>query len=854
MTQNQTQSQQSQSQSSTQGPGETLLSAYRPLPDRLDEFVGRDGQLRPSVQAFGARLNEMGSNGLANAWKRGDEMLRDNGLSHNLDKSATSPRPWNLDPIPMIFNEKEWEPLVTAAIQRARLWDAILKDCYGSRSLIAEGLLPPSLLFAQPGFNRSLPLPEPDQSLLNFYAVDLARCSDGTWTVLADRTEAPNGTGFALENRIILSNVFPETSNRLHLVRLAGYFQNLQTTLFARVPHAVDEPGVVLLSPGPSDPTYFEDAYLARYLGIPLAVGEELTVRDDRVFLKTVSRLKRIHVIYRRVHETLIDPLENPAASNKGVAGLMQAVRAGTVTVLNPPGTGIAESPAFLPYLPAIAKKLLGQDLLLPSIETIWGGQRETFQEALPQFLDQGLGFVKNSFGLRLPPIPTKNLTPEKRAGLLERIERDPSSFSLQREMDFSTSPAWNGKELEPRPMALRLFLFHDGNDFQIMPGGLVRCAHASTGLPGLSPSHDSGSKDLWILSDNPETNQVRTNLPDREPIRRASGTLSSRAADNLYWIGRYSERAEFVTRLILEIANRLSVEHDETTLRALRPLLKSLAKLGYLSSKVDPLTSPDPRTSIRELLLAAYFSTDNNRELDSIPQNLIRLRNLASLSSDRLSGETWVIIQQLHELGKNASAENLRSLRPILQKALAYHSAFNGTCRENLTRNMGWIFLNLGRKIERAGALLNLVNEILALPPEERTASVLETLLSINDVTLTYRFRYQGAPQILPVLDVILHDPTNPRSLIFQLHEIDRDLRHLMTDPADNLPSQLHRYVLRALHFLETELLDARNDEDEAEQLATLTEFLQTVRRKLPRFTEQLGWQFFTHAEPQNT
>ncbi|MEM9080448.1 MAG: circularly permuted type 2 ATP-grasp protein [Verrucomicrobiota bacterium] len=849
-----------QSQSSPSSSKSDFLDSYTPLPGTQDEFVNPDGQLRPCVQNFSNRLNEIGDEGLAQAWKRGDELLHQNGLSYNLhsDTASSSFRPWNLDPIPLLFSEAEWQPLAQAAIQRARLWDAILKDCYGPRNLLAQGLIPPALLYAQPGFNRALPVSSQDDNLLSFYALDVARGANGSWTVLADRTEAPNGTGFALENRIILTNVFPETSNKLHLIRLAAYFQSLQTSLFAKASSAVDEPGVVLLSPGPSDPAYFEDAYLARYLGIPLAVGEELTVRDDRVFLKTVSGLQRIHVLYRRVHETLLDPLENPVDTNQGVAGIMQAIRAGTITVLNPPGTGIAESPAFLPFLPAIAKQLLGQDLLLPSIETIWGGQTDVFQKALPEFLGQQDGFLKNTFGLRTPPVGTKDLDSSNISELQDQISRNPAAYTLQRQMDFSTAPVWsNGNPLEPRPVALRLFLFHDGKDFQIMPGALVRCAPTPTSLPGLSLSHDSGSKDLWILADKADSLQVRSNLNDRETVRRSPGSLSSRAADNLYWIGRYEERAEFATRTILEITNQLAAEHDDSSILSLQPLLKSLALSSYLPSDSDPLSDTHPRAAIRKLLLPAFFAetgTTRPDNLDSIPQNLLRLRNLASLSSDRLSGETWLIIQQLQELGHHAPTRGLGALRPILQQALTLHSAFNGTCRENLTRNLGWTFLNLGRKIERTAGLLNLAVELLDLPSERRTTQVLETILAVNDVTLTYRFRYQGAPQLLPTLDLILHDPSNPRSLAYQLAEIDRDLTHLAQSKPDDLPTSLHRFVLRALNYLKTEVLDAQNDEDEAEQLKNLTTFLISLRSQLPDFTEQLGWQFFTHAEPQNT
>lgn len=270
-------------------------------------------------------------------------------------ESAKSKRRWALDPIPLILPESEWELLSRAVIQRATLWNRILQNCYGPQTLLLSGLLPPSLLFAQPNFNRALcNLPTSGRPLLTLYAVDVARTPDGGWTVLADRTEAPDGTGFALENRIVLTSVFPGTSKRVNLIRLAPFFQALRGALYTHAPSGVDSPRVVLLSPGPGNRTYFEDAYLSRYFGITLALGEELTVRDDRLYLKTVSGLQRVHVLLRRVPENEADPLETPTKSHLGVPGLMHVARSGGVALINPPGTGIAEAPAFLPFLPPL--------------------------------------------------------------------------------------------------------------------------------------------------------------------------------------------------------------------------------------------------------------------------------------------------------------------------------------------------------------------------------------------------------------------------------------------------------------------------------------------------------------------
>lgn len=847
----------SQSQTSAAaGKSESLLTGYQGLEGSFDEYAGENGVPRPAWEGFSERLQEIGGKGLAQSWRRGEELLRENGISYNLlgDQSQNK-RPWNLDPIPALISESEWSSLSASLVERAHLWNQILKDCYGARTLLSEGLLPPALLYSQPNFNRFLPPVNGDGMILTSYAVDVARSPDGSWKVVADRTEAPNGAGFALENRIILSNVFPETSNKLHLIRLASYFQSLRSTLFAHAPGGHDEPNVVMLSPGPSDRTYFEDAYLARYLGITLAVGEELTVRNDRVYLKTVSGLQRVHVIYRRVHETVIDPLEVPTNSQQGVPGLMSAIRSGTVSVINPPGTGIAESPAMLSFLPEISRRLFGRDLAIPSIETVWGGKS-------PDLLDQLPGqsaLLKEAFGQRLrPPVQLDTLPAIQRESLMGRVRADPSAYVVQQQMNFSQAPVWTGSQLESRPLAYRIFLFAKGDGYEVMPGALVRCASSSEALPGLSLDHDSGSKDLWVLGEKENPNEWQSNQPDRLSIRRSTGALSSRSADNLFWIGRYSERTEFATRVLLEAVLTMTDDKGPDVRPLLVPLLATLQSFGYLSAEmVEGLSKSPSRKEIFALLSPIFFeSAAVEGAGDSVPMNVQNLLRLASLSRDRLSNESWRIIRAHGDVVGSVPPQTLLSMRPFLQKALLNHSAFNGTCRENITRNQGWLFLNIGRRVERIQWLLTLVDHLMKEDPE-LGPHTLETALSINDTTLTYRFRYRGAPQPLPALDLILFDPANPRSLAFQLRELDRDLRNLPREDQaaqSDIPRPAHRVVLRALHYLETELLSTEEGRSDVEELEKLKVFLAKLREEMPDFTEKLGWDFFTHVEFTNS
>lgn len=844
-----------QRQMSLQGAPPIFGDGYGVRPGSYNEYQDGEGKVRPAWERFAKRLNHAGPDGLNQAWSRGEDLLRENGISYNLFSDLSdSQRPWNLDPLPAMISESEWRPLKAAVIQRAKLWNAVLKDCYGARTLMAHGLIPPALLYGQTNFNRCLPPASGPGTFLTSYAVDVARSPDGSWKVLADRTEAPNGMGFALENRIILSNVFPETSDELRLVRLASFFQNLRNSLFANAPVGLDDPHVVLLSPGPEDRAYFEDSYLARYLGITLAVGQELTIRNDRVYLKTISGLQRVHVIYRRVHESSLDPLEGSSGSADGVPGIMRAVRAGTVAIINPPGTGIAETPALMPFLPAISRHFFNEDLAIPSIDTIWGGEEPDLINQLPE----QASLLKTAFGPRRnAPILLNRLNAEEQKSISDQVKADPSAFVLQREMDFSSSPVWTGLEAEGRPVAFRLFLFANGDGYDVMPGGLVRCASAPETLPGLSLANDSGSKDLWILGEEKSEKPHQTNQSINLSIRRSTGPLSSRAADNLCWIGRYSERTEFATRVLLDIVLGLTTDQATASRVApsstsVAPLLATLADYGYLSPKeVTQLGQYPGPDAVREMILPVFFESkarDAKSTLATLPKTIQSLSHLASLSRDRLSNESWRIIREHSILQREKVPQTLVALRPIFQKALLNHSAFNGTCRENITRTQGWYFLNIGRRIERINWLLSLMDQLMKADPK-LPPGLLETALSINDTTLTYRFRYRGAPQPRPALDLILFDPSNPRSLAYQLRELDSDLHSLPTPSESTILRPAHRIILRALHYLQTEPPSTEEGVSQEDELARLQTFITDFKGELSLFTEQLGYEFFSHV-----
>jgi uncharacterized circularly permuted ATP-grasp superfamily protein len=540
-----------------------LLSADYPQTAAVyDEMCGEGGVLRRHWRPYVGSLSALGADELAQRWKTARQRIRENGVTYNVygDPLGTD-RPWSLDAIPLIIPRSEWEPLEAGLIQRARLLNSILADLYGPQQLLRGNHIPPALVFANPAFWRPCHgVSVSGNTYLHLLAVDLARSSEGQWWVLSDRTQAPSGAGYALENRIVMAETFPDLFREFRVKRLAAFFQSFRDTLLRLSPSAHKNPRVVLLTPGPYNETYFEHSYLARYLGVTLVQGGDLTVRDTRVFLKTLEGLKPVDVILRRVDDSYCDPIELRSESFLGVAGLVEAVRAGNVAVANALGSGLIETSAFMPFLPGLSKRMLGEDLKLPTVATWWCGQ----QNGLRYVLDnQDFLVIKPAFPSKgMEPVFGGKLAAAERVKLRSRMLASPHEFVGQELLHLSTVPVWSEKALTPRRVVLRVYLAAAGDSWVVMPGGLARVS-ASLDTPVVSMQRGGGSKDTWILSNRPVgsfTLQRPRDLPV-ELNRGETTDLPSRAADHIFWFGRYAERAEHLARVLRCILIRLTGE-----------------------------------------------------------------------------------------------------------------------------------------------------------------------------------------------------------------------------------------------------------------------------------------------------
>lgn len=515
-------------------PPAQLLESYRALDGVFDEVLDADGQPRAHYAAVLGELETLGVAELKRRWDTAGRYVHEQGITYNIYGDARGmERPWLLDPLPFVISAADWRTLETALIQRATLIDHILADCYGPQELLRTGRLPPALIFAQADFLRPCHgVKVAHDRHLHLYAADLARSPDGRWWVTSDRTQIPTGSGYALANRLVTSRILPEPFRDCHVHRLAGFFREMQASLAQLASRRTDNPRVVLLTPGPFNETYFEQAYLARYLGYTLVEGQDLTVRDDRVFLKTLSGLEPVDVILRRVDDEFCDPLELRNDSMLGVPGLVEALRAGNVAVANPPGSSLLQSPAFMAFLPGLCRHLLGEELKLPSVATWWCGQKNAaayVREHLEKL------FVKPAFRPRTGGMKAgEPMKPEELEALQRRLAFQPHLFVGQERVKLATAPVWDGAAgLVARPVGLRVYLVATADGYRVMPGGLTRVAPDEDGR-FLSMQKGGGSKDTWVLSEGPVPDETLLQTPEhRIQLHRVGNNLPSRLADN---------------------------------------------------------------------------------------------------------------------------------------------------------------------------------------------------------------------------------------------------------------------------------------------------------------------------------
>ena len=826
-----------------------LLINYTAPPDRYDEMLDADGNVRPHWRDLMQLLKDASPVAMRHRVELADRSIQENGVAYNVfDDPEGHDRPWVLDPLPLIIDADEWRHLNEAVAQRARLLNAVLADLYGEQRLLTEGLLPASLVFGRQGFLWPChEVTPPGGIYLHHYAVDLARSRDGHWWVIGDRTQAPAGAGYALENRLITSRVFPQLFRNLKVQRLGSFFSTLQRSFEHWAPTDEGErPLVVLLTPGPRTETYFEHTYLARYLGYPLVEGQDLTVRDETVYLKTLTGLQRVHAILRRQDDEWCDPLELRGESTLGVPGLLHVVRAGRVLIGNALGSGLTGASAMMGFLPAIADRLLGETLKLPSVATWWCGEAPALEYAVSH-LDELV--IKPTYpSQRLEPVFGSELQGEARARMIARIRARPYAYVAQEWVRLSQAPVWSREKnqtLQPRSVALRLFAVATPDGYRVMPGGLARSAGSADALVQ-TMRRGGASKDTWVLADGPvDTVSLLESAAGKGELVRSGQNMSSRVVENLFWTGRYSERFDATARLLRLALSRYidnggegSPEFESLVglcvdLRILRPGREKKKKEGDNAAWIPV------ELRLRE---AVRDGTRQNSVADSVG----RLFWSAAQVRERLSRDHW---QSLTRLQRDMQADSRRDaeLGEILiqlDQLIQVSSSLTGFTMDNMTRDTVWRVLRVGRRIERLHFFAGAVSAFLRTVPK-RNGRHLEWLLELTDSIITYRSRYARTPELMSVIDLVVLDESNPHSVIFQVNALERYLNLLKVELGD-LPEAEFREASAQFRGVDLQMLKyspAAGCLEFAKQLALL-------EHAALELSDRIGMRFFTHVD----
>jgi uncharacterized circularly permuted ATP-grasp superfamily protein/uncharacterized alpha-E superfamily protein len=822
----------------------TLLAIYPRPSHRYDEMLDEDGQVREHWRNLFLHLDGVAPETMRQRLAFVDRRIQENGVTYNIYADTQGQdRPWVLDPLPLIIPAGEWQTLSQAVAQRARLLNAILEDLYGSQTLLAEGLLPPALVYGQHGFLWPCKgIRPPGDVFLHNYAVDLARSPDGRWWVIADRTQAPSGAGYALENRLIVSRVFPELFRDMKVQHLAAFFQEQRESLEYWTPTDPGErPFIVLLTPGPYNETYFEHAYLARYLGYPLVEGQDLTVRGDTVYLKTLTGLQRVHAILRRQDDDYCDPLELRGDSALGVPGLLMAVRAGRVLVANALGSGLLGSGALMGFLPAIARRLLGEELAMPSVATWWCGEKPAQKFALEHLDDL---VIKPAYPTqRFEPVFGRDLKGSARAEMIRRIEARPHAYVAQELVNLSLAPTWSRdheRRLLARSVGLRLYAVATPGGYQVMPGGLSRVSSSAQALV-ISMQRGGASKDTWVLADGPvNTFSLLKPVLGTPDLVRSGNNLSSRVVENLFWFGRYTERFDDTARLLRVALSRLVDAGGETT-----PELEAVVEICVQTGQVAPGREGDDGawTPVETRLLAAIFDVEMENSLAAAIRCLLWS---AARVRERLSVDHWHSLNRLQHnlLASQGRRGGVGGALAFLDQMLLVSASLTGFSMDNMTRDYGWRFLVVGRRIERLSFLARTLGAILH-PFCSQEGSGLEWLLELTDSIITYRSRYSRQPELLSTLDLVIFDDSNPHAVMFQVQEILRDMESLGRGLGD-IPGAALAREARSFRLFDLGLFQ-RDPQDACTLLADRLARLAAAGHEL---SDLLGMRFFTHVD----
>ncbi|TLU98068.1 circularly permuted type 2 ATP-grasp protein [Dyadobacter luticola] len=827
-----------------------LLESYTSGLSSYDEVLDLNGVIKPHWKALFGTIEKLGIGELNSRNQEIVSKLRENGVTYNVYGTPDGMnRPWQLDPIPFLIEQKEWNAIAKGLEQRAVLLDLMLKDLYGPRNLVKDGIIPAELVFDNTGFFRpctDVKLPANQQLIL--FAADMARGPDGQMWIVDNRTQAPSGSGYTLENRVVMSKLLPELAQGMYVSKLSPYFNSLQNTVLRLSDKSKDAPNIVYLTPGPNNEAYFEHAYLASYLGYTLAQGDDLLVRNGCVWLKSIDGLQKVDVIVRRIDDDWCDPLELREDSQLGVPGLLQAIRMGHVQVLNAPGTSVLENHAFLAFMENICQYFLKEKLIMPSVATWWCGHAKELSYVLEN-IDE-LIIKKANRKTRFRSIYGRLLTSIEKEDLKRMIEAAPHEFIAQQEVSLSTTPSLIDGNIEPRYAVLRAFMVADGNGYHVMQGGLTRSSAVKDRFV-ISNQYGGFSKDTWIVSDKTVDTQEKVTLITPASVNKHV-SLPSRSAENLFWVGRYCERTMAVIKFMNITINVLNLdrnfggsakqEHIKVLLQALTHLSSTYP--GFLDETEDKFQ--DPYKEVIDMI-------SNISRAGSVASNIGSFLNAVGAVRNQWDLEIWRIVDLIdkgfHSI-RNASSMNSTNIQKTLDGLFNNMFTFLGVIAESMPRDNSFLLLETGKLIERILSRISVIQSNFGVKNAPAVENeLIEATLINHHLLVNYRQIYKSHLSVEAMLDMVLLEKKLPYSLAYMLDELKKNLGHLPTTTRGERLNEAEKFVLKAstlIKLADIADLSKSNRNSEREELFDL---LSEVARLISSVSTTLNNMYFSHT-----
>lgn len=831
---------------------QNLTAGYLSDQKVIDECFGQNEEVKESWKRMVANIERLGTGELKVRQQELLKILQENGVTYNVygDSNGIN-RPWLLDAIPMIVSSAEWRGIEKGMKQRAYVLNKLFEDLYGERTLLKKGIIPPELIYSHPGFLRPCDkIRMPGEYQLTMYSADLSRGPDGKVWVIKDRAQAPSGMGYALENRSALTRAVPELFQQHQVAKLGEFFSSMMQALVQIAPMGKENPRMVLLTPGPRNETYFEHAFLASFLGITLVQGEDLIMRDSFVWIKTVEGLEKVDIIVRRVDDTFCDPLELREDSQLGIPGLLQAVRKGNVTVANPLGSSILENTGLMAFMHGAFKHFLNEEPIIPMIATWWCGQKKEMDYVIDHIDTLVIKSIERMSSFKT--VMGSHLTKTQKEDLIRRIKFEPFKFVGQEVVEFSTSPVLTKEKLEPRFTVLRSYLVATNAGYEMMKGGLSRCSPEKGSF--LVSNQDGGiSKDTWVEVVNGKSHPV---IAHRTPDMKRKAVLPSRAAENLYWVGRYTQRvirsSRFI-RIVLRNLSQKSYIQNGVDSEALKVMLRTVTHItdtypGFVEDATEEMNNPLPE--IHQLIC-------NPDRVGSILFTLSNLLKSMYAARDRWTSDAWRIIDDIESIKRRIALlepEGIRHAFSLLDRLTGGLLSFSEMTRQSMYRSDGRIMYRMGQIIEEILMELAQYRPVLSYDYDESVEfQLLEALLLSNQNLSSYRSVYRTSLDVSPTIDLLFLNSHNPTSIFSQLEGLLKYARSLATKDGGTNDNEISRLVfesysqVRLMNIAELTAVDPSTRHRKA-----FDDFCSRLEKQIQNISAKLGASYFSHSRYQ--